>query len=189
MGLIIRPMEQGVWAEMLEIYYQGIQTNMATFENECPTSEEWDKTHTVDCRLVAEDDCEVVGFAVLSPVSTREVFKGVVELHIYVDVDHKRMGVGEMLLNAIVEESDKSGYWAVMANVLEENVAALGLFEKCGFRRVGKLERTGKDRFGVWRSLVIYEHRIQSDIAGGCDCDLVKNGGAEPGSVFYEENK
>ena len=187
MAVIVRPMERDDWAEVLEIYYQGIQTNMATFETECPSFEKWDEAHRPDCRLVAEEDCEVIGFAVLSPVSQRAVYKGVAEVSLYIDVDHRHSGVGEQLLLSLLKESENSGYWSIESHIFEENLPSLGLFEKCGFRRVGVRERLGKDRFGVWRSIVIYEHRIQSDKAGGCDCDLVKKGGAEPGSVLYKE--
>lgn len=185
MDITIRPMETDDWAEVLEIYYQGIQSNMATFEIECPSHEKWDELHSPDCRLVAEEDCEVIGFAVLSPVSQRAVYKGVAEVSIYIDVNHRHSGVGKKLLSTLLEQSEKFGYWSIEAHIFEENLPSLGLFEKCGFRRVGLRERLGKDRFGVWRSIVIYEHRIQSDKAGGCDCYLAKNGGAEPGSVLY----
>lgn len=178
MDIKIRPIDEDDWPEIVEIFFQGIQSNMATFEYTCPSYEEWDKAHLPFCRLVAEIDREVIAWAALTPFSSRECFKGVAELSIYVDNDHKRKGVGAALLKALVDEAVKMGIWSLQANIFEENLASIALHEKCGFRKVGYCERLGKDRFGVWRSVVIMEYRIQTDKAGGCDCDLVKNMGS-----------
>lgn len=175
MDYIIRPMKKEDWGEVVEIYFQGIQTNMATFETACPSYDIWDKDHLPVCRFVAEVDCEVVGFTALLPFSNRECYKGVAEVSIYIDSNHKGMGLGEALMNATLECSEKEGFWSIQSVVFEENLPSIKLHEKCGFRKLGYRERLGKDRFGVWRSCVLLEHRIQTDKAGGCDCDMVKN--------------
>lgn len=174
MSILIRPMKKDDWGEVLEIYFQGIQSNMATFELSCPSYEDWDKKHLPACRLVAEADYEVVGWAALLPFSARECYRGVAELSVYVDSDHKRQGVGEALLEALIAESEKEGFWSLQSVIFQENVPSIKLHEKCGFRTLGYRERLAKDRFGAWRSVVLMERRIQTDIAGGCDCDLAK---------------
>lgn len=179
MGYLIREMSAGDWPEVLEVFSQGVATNMAVFDLDCPSYEEWDKSHCIQCRLVAEDDYEVVGWTALNPVSDKDYFKGIAELSVYVDFDHKRQGIGEELVNAAVARSVKYGYWSVVSYVLEENISGVKLFEKCGFRKVGFYERPAKDRFGVWRSLVIFERRVQTDKAGGCDCAYYKARQAE----------
>ncbi len=176
MDIKIRPMEQDDWGEVIEIYFQGIQTNMATFETSCPSYELWDAAHLASCRLVAEVDYSVVGWAALLPYSPRECYAGVAELSIYIDADHRQSNVGETLLTALIVESEKCGFWSLQSAIFEENLASIRLHEKCGFRKVGYRERLGKDRFGMWRNVVIMEHRIQTDIAGGCDCDMAKGG-------------
>lgn len=174
MDYIVRPMKKDDWSEVVEIYYQGIQTNNATFSTSCPSYEEWDNGHIKDCRFVAETDGEVTGWVALAPVSVRECYKGVAELSIYVDVNHAGKSVGELLLKKLLEASEEAGFWTIQSSVFQNNAASLRLHEKCGFRTVGYRERIAKDRFGMWRSTVILEHRITKDIAGGCDCDMVK---------------
>lgn len=174
MSYIIREMTTEDFGEVLEIFSQGISTNMATFEIECPGYKQWDEAHFDACRLVAEDDCAVVAWVALTPVSRRECYKGVAEVSIYVDFEHKHQGIGEALLDALARQSVKDGFWSLVAYVLEENTASIKLFEKCGYRRVGYYERPAKDKFGVWRNVVIFERRIQTDKAGGCDCDAYK---------------
>jgi len=175
MKYLVRRMERDDWSAVIDIYYQGMQTNKATFNLSCPSYEDWDRSHVGECRLVAECDGDVVGWTALSPVSQRECYKGVAEESVYVDALHWGRGVGEMLLKALLEESEKNGFWTVQASVIQNNAASLRLHEKCGFRAVGYRERIAKDRFGVWRNTVIMEHRITSDVAGGCDCELMKS--------------
>lgn len=174
MELTIRPMTREDWGEVVEIYYQGILSNMATYEYECPTYDVWDKAHLEDCRLVAESDFQVVAWAALLPYSNRSCFSGVAELSIYVDSNHKRKGVGEKLLTALVQQAEAKGFWSLQAVIFEENVPSLKLHEKCGFRRIGTRERLAKDRFGQWRTVVLMEYRKQSDKAGGCDCEMMR---------------
>jgi len=174
MEYTIRPMKTDDWSQVVEIYYQGIQTNNATFNTSCPSYDEWDKTHVKDCRLIADYDGEVAGWAAISSISSRECYKGVAEVSIYVDVNHSGKGVGEMLMKNLLEESENNGFWTIQSSIMQNNSASIRLHEKCGFRTVGFRERIAKDRFGLWRNTVIMEHRITKDIAGGCDCEMVK---------------
>lgn len=174
MEYTVRAMEKDDWGEVVEIFYQGIQTNNATFTTSCPSYEEWDKAHIKPCRLVADWDGEVVGWAALTPYSSRECYKGVASVSIYIDTNHRGKGAGYLLLSRLVEESEINGIWTIQSRIFETNAASIALHAKCGFRTIGYEERIAKDRFGMWRNTVIMEHRIKSDLAGGCDCDMVK---------------
>src|SRR5215469_7553198 len=80
----IKPMEEGDWPVVSEIYREGIITGNASFETEVPGWEKWDSGHLRACRLVARSGCAVVGWAALSPVSGRCVYAGVAEVSVYV---------------------------------------------------------------------------------------------------------
>lgn len=175
MDITIRPMTAEDWGEVVEIYFQGIQTNMATFEFQCPAYEDWDRAHLPVCRLVAEKDWQVIAWAALIPYSPRECYRGVAELSIYVDADSRRSGVGEALLKGLISEAEKNGFWSLQSTILEENVPSIKLHEKCGFKRVGVRERLAKDRFGQWRNVVLMEYRKQSDKNIGCDCEMIRS--------------
>ena len=174
MEYTVRPMEKDDWSQVVEIFYQGIQTNNATFNSSCPSFDAWDASHIKECRLIADFDGEVAGWAALSPYSSRECYKGVAEVSVYVDANHRGRGVGELLLNTLASQSEELGFWTLQSSIFQTNAASLRLHEKCGFRVVGYRERIAKDRFGVWRNTVIMERRITKDIAGGCDCDMIK---------------
>jgi phosphinothricin acetyltransferase len=50
--IIIRPMTPEDWGAVSRIYVEGIATEYATFQTECPPYTAWDASHTKECRLV-----------------------------------------------------------------------------------------------------------------------------------------
>ena len=65
------------------IFEEGIATRSATFETEAPSWEAWDSAH-LSPRLVAEENGDLVGWAALTPYSSRECYRGVAESSVYV---------------------------------------------------------------------------------------------------------
>lgn len=155
----IRNMESSDWDQVSLIYEQGIATNMATLQCSCPTYNEWDESHIKECRLVMEDDSQVVGWAALTPVSGRCVFAGVAEVSIYIRDDKKRSGIGTQLLLELIKESEKIGLWTLQSGVIRENVGSIELHKKCGFRMIGYREKLGRDPYGNWRDITLLERR------------------------------
>jgi L-amino acid N-acyltransferase YncA len=161
--VIIEEMRPADWECVRAIYLEGIATGDATFETGAPEFEAWDAAHLKACRVVAREGSEVLGWAALSPVSSRCVYGGVAEVSVYVAEAARGRGLGRALLASLVEESERAGLWTLQAGVLAENGASIKLHERCGFRVVGKRERLGKLK-GVWRDVVLLERR--SEIAG-----------------------
>ena len=84
MQIEVRDMIPEDWPDVREIYRQGIDSGDATFEREIPGWEDWNARRHLTCRLVAESDGAVVGFACVSPASRRAVYSGVCEIMVYV---------------------------------------------------------------------------------------------------------
>ncbi|HEX8162611.1 MAG TPA: GNAT family N-acetyltransferase [Pyrinomonadaceae bacterium] len=158
MGITVEEMRAGDWGRVRAIYLEGIATGDATFETGAPEFGAWDAAHLSSCRLVAREGGEVVGWAALSPVSSRCVYGGVAEVSVYVAASARGRGVGHTLLAALVEASERNDLWTLQAGVLAENAASIRLHERCGFRVVGRRERLGKLK-GVWRDVVLLERR------------------------------
>ena len=154
----ITPMEPADWPAVRDIYAEGIATGQATFEAEPPTWEAWDRAHRADCRLVARAGDDLVGWAAVSPVSERRVYRGVAEVSVYVAERARGRGVGRTLLDALVAASEAAGIWTLQAGVFPENEASVALHRRCGFREVGRQERLGRMR-GVWRDVLLLERR------------------------------
>lgn len=60
-------MDRDHWDAVRRIYEAGIATGHATLETEVPDWEARDEAHLADCRLVALEDGDVLGWAALSP--------------------------------------------------------------------------------------------------------------------------
>ena len=140
------------------IYAEGIATGNATFETEVPDWTKWDGGHHKECRFLAKDGQEILGWAALSPVSPRRVYAGVAEVSIYVAGTARGRGVGKALLAALIETSERSGIWTLQAGIFPENVASIRLHKSCGFREVGVRQRLGQ-LAGTWRDVCLLERR------------------------------
>ncbi len=166
MELTIRAMKSSDWESVAAIFREGIELKTSTFHTEVPSYEAWDAAHIPNCRLVAEAEGKVIGWASLQPYSSRKVYTGVAEVSIYIKTEYRGRKVGERLLQTLVEESEKQGYWTLQSGIFEINRASIALHEKVGFRLVGCRERIGKDSNGIWQNTVLMERR--SNKAGLC---------------------
>jgi L-amino acid N-acyltransferase YncA len=146
------------WADVKKIYEEGIATGKATFETQAPDWDSWDKAHLKHSRFIALKDGETEGWAALTPVSGRCVYAGVAEVSIYIAEKARGQGVGELLLNHLVSESEKQNLWTLQAGIFAENIASIRLHEKCGFRTIGYREKVGK-LSNVWKDVFLLERR------------------------------
>ena len=82
--IIIRPMTPEDWGAVSRIYVEGIATEYATFQTECPPYTAWDASHTKECRLVILSGGVLAGWCALHRVDPRWCYRGVAEVSIYV---------------------------------------------------------------------------------------------------------
>jgi phosphinothricin acetyltransferase len=157
-GVSIAPMTPADWDEVRRIYVEGIATGNATMETEAPSWESWDRAHRPDCRLLAKNGSEVLGWAALSRVSERCAYGGVGEVSVYVAAPARGRGVGKALLAELIRASEEAGLWTLQAGIFPENAASVAIHEACGFRRVGVREKLGK-LHGAWRDVLLLERR------------------------------
>ena len=148
------------WPAVQAIYQEGIDTKIATFQERTKAWNEWDDGLLKVCRLVVTVQDRVVGWAGLSAVSPRHVYRGVAEVSIYISQPYWGKGVGSKLLEALIIESEKAEFWTLQAGIFPENTASLALHQKCGFRIVGLREKLGK-MDDAWRDVLLLERRSQ----------------------------
>jgi len=157
-------MDSSHWTDVKRIYQQGIDTGQATFESAPPASwEEWSKKFLPDLSLVCLEGDQVLGWAAISQVSSRRVYRGVGEVSLYVAAEHRGQGIGRMLMESIISESEGKGFWALQASIFPENQVSLQLHQDCGFRIVGRREKIAQmsygSREGEWRDTLFLERR------------------------------
>ncbi len=154
----IERMTEKSWPDVARIYESGIATKNATFQTEAPDWDSWNNAHRPDCRLVAMIDDKIVGWVALSNVSSRCVYAGVAEVSIYVDSDYRGKGIGNKLMDTLIQESEANGIWTLQAGIFPENTGSLKLHHKYGFRTIGIKERLGK-MDDKWRDVAMLERR------------------------------
>lgn len=157
----IKPITRDNFSEVIEIYTQGLATNIATFQNDSSQWEEWDKGHLDFCRISIYDNDKMIGWASLTPVSSRCVYAGVAEVSIYIAQNERGKGVGKTLLTELIQQSEENGIWTLQSGIFAENENSIKLHEKCGFRLVGYREKIGKKN-GVWKDNVLMERRSKN---------------------------
>jgi L-amino acid N-acyltransferase YncA len=165
MNLSARAARREEAASITEIYNQGIEDRMATFETEPRAVNDilpwFDEAHA----FVSVTDAarEVVGYAVAHPYSDRCCYRGIGEFSVYVRRPDRGRGVGQVAMDTLIEASRAEGLWKLLSRVFPENRASLSLMARMGFKEIGVHEKHGKLE-GVWKDCVIVELLIPENI-------------------------
>lgn len=140
-----------------EIYNQGIEDRIATFETEPRTAQQigawFDNGYPV---FVAGSDEQAHAYAAAFPYRSRACYDGVREFSLYVAREQRGQGFGRAALSALVDDARARGRWKLLSRIFPENEASLKLCISLGFRIAGTYEKHAK-RDGQWRDVVIVE--------------------------------
>lgn len=153
------------WPEVQRVYAEGIATGLATFESAPPKSwEEFIQAKVPECSLVARDeDLLLAGWATLSRVSARPVYRGVAEATLYIAASHRARRVGDRLMKELIRVSETYGFWTLQSSTFPQNLASVALQQRHGFHIVGIRERIGRMTFGPlagqWCDTLLLERR------------------------------
>ena len=151
-------------APIAEIYNQGIEDRVGTFETALRTKDmvaSWfDGTHPI---VVVEEEGTLVAFASTSTYRERPCYAGIAEFSVYVRRDWRGKGAGRLAMQQLLRESETAGFWKLVSRVFVENAASRGLLRPLGFREVGVYEKHGQ-LDGIWRDVVIVEYVFNSNL-------------------------
>jgi phosphinothricin acetyltransferase len=152
-AITVRKAREGDLEAILRIYNREIETGTATWDEVPWTMEKrraWWSTHgEITPVLVAEADGECVGFAYLSLMSDKSGWRFSREDTIYIDERYRGMGLGKVLLPALIAEARRIGVRLVVASITSTNEASLALHSRFGFEVMGTMRQAGF-KFGKW---------------------------------------
>jgi phosphinothricin acetyltransferase len=154
-------------AAIAEIYNQGIEDRVATYETNQRSAENqqaW--LQSIAGRypaVVAQIDGEIIGWAGAGPYRNRECYRGIGEFSMYVHRHWRRRGVGDLLLAGLISEAERLGLWKLLSRIFPFNEASRALCCKHGFREVGVYEKHAR-LDGRWLDVVIVERLIPANL-------------------------
>lgn len=157
---IIRDAQDADWPHIVDIYQQGIDTGLATFESK-PKSRSDFTAQAIDKTLLVAAPADapgLLGWAVLWRVSPRACYSGVGEVSVYVAAHQSGKGIGHALLAALTTRSEELGLWTMQAAIFASNARSIDLHTRAGFRIVGRRERIAK-RGDIWHDITVMERR------------------------------
>jgi L-amino acid N-acyltransferase YncA len=166
-GILLRTATAEDAASIAEIYNQGIEDRVATYETKRRSAEDqqvW--LQAIAGRypaVVAQIDGEIIGWAGAGPYRVRECYQGIGEFSMYVHRDWRRRGVGDLLLASLISEAERLGLWKLLSRIFPFNEASRALCRKHGFREVGVYEKHAR-LDGRWLDVVIVERLISSNL-------------------------
>lgn len=142
-------------AEAIRTIYNGEVTgSTSTFDLVPRTPDDqvaWLRRHEgAHPAVVATDsDGTVLGFGSLSAFRDRPAYATTVENSVYVDPAQRATGVGRALLEELIAQATQLGFHTMIARVVGDNEASLGLHKACGFELIGVEREIGR-KFGHW---------------------------------------
>jgi L-amino acid N-acyltransferase YncA len=83
------------------------------------------------------------------------------EIRVVVDADHRKLGLGTALVQAIFLEALDRGIEKLLAEMTPDQKAAVNVFQKLGFRVEGLLRDQVRDRRGAKHDVVVMAHDVQ----------------------------
>ncbi|HLY55860.1 MAG TPA: GNAT family N-acetyltransferase [Stellaceae bacterium] len=111
--------------------------------------------------VIAEDRGRPLGFGAWGPYRPWEGYRYTVEHSIYVDAPARGQGVGQALLQHLVERAERAGKHAMVAGIEAGNAVSIRLHERAGFHEAGRLHEVGR-KFDRWLDLVFMEKLLRT---------------------------
>ena len=161
MTLAARPASPDDASILAQIYNQGIEDRVGTFETRPRTAQDvaawFDGVHPIV--VVEADGDSVIAFAATSSYRSRECYAGIAEFSVYVARHARGQGAGRVAMEALLAAAKPAGIWKLLSRIFVENDASRRLMASMGFREVGIYEKHAQ-LDGKWRDVVIVERLI-----------------------------
>jgi phosphinothricin acetyltransferase len=164
MALAARPATPADAERIAQIYNEGIEDRVGTFETRPRTTDDirawFDGRHPI---VVVEEDGAVIAFASTSTYRPRDAYAGIAEFSVYVARAGRGHGAGAAAMRALIDAARPAGIWKLVSRIFIENTASRRLMTSMGFREVGIYEKHAR-LDGQWRDVVIVERLIPENI-------------------------
>jgi L-amino acid N-acyltransferase YncA len=162
---LIRPARPSDIATITRIYAHAVRHGTASFELDPPEQAEMARRQDALIAggfpyLVAEDDGGILGYAYAGPYRARPAYRFTVEDSVYIAPEAQRRGLGRVLLERLIAESETRGYRQMIAVIGDSaQHASIALHRALGFRLVGTFAAVGF-KFDRWLDTVLMQRAL-----------------------------
>jgi L-amino acid N-acyltransferase YncA len=166
----IRPVRPGDIVGITRIYADAVRHGTASFELDPPDIDEM--TRRLDALiagdfpyLVAEATGKILGYAYAGPYRARPAYRFTVEDSVYIAPEAQRRGLGRLLLERLIVESETRDHRQMIAVIGDSaQHASIALHTSLGFRMIGTFEAVGW-KFGRWLDSVLMQRPLGNGAA------------------------
>jgi len=161
---LIRPARPSDIATITRIYAHAVRHGTASFELEPPEQAEMARRQDALIAggfpyLVAEDG-GILGYAYAGPYRARPAYRFTVEDSVYIAPEAQRRGLGRLLLERLIAESETRGYRQMIAVIGDSaQHASIALHAALGFRLIGTFAAVGF-KFDRWLDTVLMQRPL-----------------------------
>jgi phosphinothricin acetyltransferase len=161
----IRPVRPADIAAITRIYAHAVRHGTASFELDAPDTKEMARRLEALIAggfpyLVAEAENDILGYAYAGPYRARPAYRFTVEDSVYIAPDAQRQGLGRLLLDRLIIESEARGYRQMIAVIGDSaQHASIALHATLGFRMIGTFEAVGW-KFDRWLDTVLMQRPL-----------------------------
>lgn len=165
MSFIIRLATTDDAEHIRTIYNEYVRTSTATletYERDLAEQRCWLARHNGEpypCFVAEDRDGIIVGWAALSSYDPKPGYRGTAENSIYVDPRSQGRGIGESLLQTLLDDAPSRSIQTIVALITAENQISIRLHEKLGFTLVGTLKQVG-EKFGRTVDVSIFQRQL-----------------------------
>lgn len=163
----VRPGRKSDAQAIAAIYAWHVAHGTATFDTVAPDVGAWaEKIADFAARgfpfLVAERGGAVVAHAYAARFRDRAAYAHTCEDSIYVAQEARGLGIGSVLLPALIEAARAAGFQQMLAVIGGGEPASVALHAKCGFVHAGRMRNVGK-KFGRLLDTVYMQCDLRED--------------------------
>jgi len=149
------------------IYAHAVQHGTASWELEPPDQVEMQRRFEAILAggypyLVAEREGEILGYAYAGAYRPRPAYRATVENSIYIAPTAQGLGIGGLLLDALMLACAERGFRQMIAVIGDGTGASIGsrrLHERAGFRLIGVAEKVGF-KHGRWLDQMLMQKEL-----------------------------
>jgi L-amino acid N-acyltransferase len=146
-----------------EIYNQGIDTKISTFDDFYVTHERYFRYLKNDALgyaiVLAEYNGLIIGWSSIEPKSERMAYRFTCLGSTYLRENYRNHKIGKILITKKILHAKKLGYHSIVGEILSINSASLKLCYELGYAHVGEISEAGF-RNGQWIGLTIIQKKL-----------------------------